>query len=112
MLSIHQGLNCHLTSELLLPVAGDLAALCFYGLLAVGAGASSLPGAKPTVAFVGHTHAPLPVPAVRLALFLTCNVSQNKVEWFQNCLGFFVKYMRGKNQQFCAQINLRKAQQM
>lgn len=53
-----------LTSKLLLPVAGDLAALGLDGLLAVGASACSLPGAEPTVAFVGYTHTPLPLPTV------------------------------------------------
>ena len=63
-----------LTSKLLLPVAGDLAALGLDGLLAVRAGARSLPGAESAVALVGHAHAPLPVPAVRLALLLSCEV--------------------------------------
>lgn len=61
-----------LTSELLLPVAGDLASLGLDGLLAVGAGASSLPGAESAVPFVGYTDAPLPLAAVRLTLLLSC----------------------------------------
>lgn len=61
-----------LTSKPLLPVARDLAALGLDGLLAVDAGACSLPGAETTVAFVGYTHTPLPFPAVRLALLLSC----------------------------------------
>jgi len=51
-------------SKLLLPVAGDLAALGLDGLLAVGAGACSLPGAESTVPLIGDTHTPLPVPTV------------------------------------------------
>lgn len=53
-----------LTSKLLLPVAGDLAALGLDGLLAVGSCACSFPGAESTVPFVGYTHAPLPLPTV------------------------------------------------
>lgn len=72
--------NCHenaatflpLTSELLLPVAGDLAALCLDGLLALGARAGSLTGAQAAVALVGHANAPLPLTAVGLALLLPC----------------------------------------
>lgn len=72
--------NCHeseasflfLTSELLLPVAGDLAALCLDGLLALGARAGSLAGAQAAVALVGNADAPLPLTAVRLAFFLPC----------------------------------------
>lgn len=52
-----------LTSKLLLPVAGDLAALGLDGLLAVGSRARPFPGAEAAVAFVGHADAPLPVPA-------------------------------------------------
>lgn len=62
-----------LTSELLLPVAGDLAALRLDGLLAVGAGAGALAGAQAAVALVGHADAPLPLAAVRLALLLACD---------------------------------------
>lgn len=52
-----------LTSKLFLPVAGNLAALGLDGLLAVGSRARPFPGAEAAVAFVGHTDAPLPVPA-------------------------------------------------
>lgn len=67
-----QSEHSFLTSELLLPVAGDLTALGLDGLLAVGAGACSLPGAESAVPFVGYTHTPLPIPTVRLALLLSC----------------------------------------
>lgn len=63
-----------LTSKLLLPVAGDLAALGLDGLLAVGPCARSFPGAESTVPFVGYADTPLPLPAVRLALLLSCRV--------------------------------------
>lgn len=53
-----------ITSKLLFPVARDLAALGLDGLLAVSAGARSLPGAKSTVPFVGYAHTPLPIPTV------------------------------------------------
>lgn len=62
----------NLTSKLLLPVAGDLAALGLDGLLAVSSCACSFPGAKSTVSFVGHAHTPLPLPAVRLAFLFCC----------------------------------------
>lgn len=52
-----------LTSKLLLPVAGDFAALGLDGLLAVGPRARPFTGAEAAVAFVGHADAPLPVPA-------------------------------------------------
>lgn len=65
-----------LTSKLLLPVAGDLAALGLDGLLAVGSCACSFPGAESTVPFVGYTHAPLPLPTVRLALLLSCRTKR------------------------------------
>lgn len=55
---------CSLASKLLLPVAGDLAALGLDGLLAVGPGARPLPGAESTVPFVGYTDAPLPLSTV------------------------------------------------
>lgn len=55
---------CFVTSKLLLPVAGDLAPLGLDGLLAVGTGASSLPGAESTVALIGHADAPLPFATV------------------------------------------------
>jgi len=63
------------SSKLLLPVAGDLAALGLDGLLAVGAGACSLPGAESTVPFVRYAHTPLPLPTVRLALLLSLFLS-------------------------------------
>lgn len=73
LVSTHWSLGlCSLTSKLLLPVAGDLAALGLDGLLAVSARARSLPGAESTVSFVGYAHAPLPLPTVRLALLLSC----------------------------------------
>lgn len=61
-----------LTAKLLLPVAGDLAALRLDRLLALGARAGSLAGAKATVALIGHADAPLPLTAVGLALLLSC----------------------------------------
>lgn len=61
-----------LTSEPLLPVAGDLAALGLDGLLAVGSGASSLPGPESAVPFVGYTNTPLPLATVWLPLLLSC----------------------------------------
>jgi len=60
-----------LASKLFLPVAGDLAALRLDGLLAVIAGPCSFAGPWTAVAFVGDTHTPLPVSAVRLALLLS-----------------------------------------
>lgn len=65
-----------LTSKLLLPVTGDLAALGLHGLLAVDSCARSFPGAGSTVPFIGHTHAPLPVPTVWLALLLPWTTKQ------------------------------------
>jgi len=58
-------------SKLLLPVAGDLAALGLDGLFAVGSCAGALPGAQSTVALIGHTHAPLPLSTVRSALLFS-----------------------------------------
>ncbi len=75
-----------LTSKLLLPVTGDLAALGLDGLLAVGAGARSLPGAESTVAFIGYAHAPLPLAAVRLALLLSCKTKYASVSFSVTCL--------------------------
>lgn len=73
---IKEILPSSLTSKLLLPVAGDLAALGLDGLLAVSPCARSFPGAESTVPFVGYADAPLPFPAVRLALLLSCRVKQ------------------------------------
>lgn len=70
------GVKPSLTSKLLFPVAGDLAALGLYGLLAVDSCACSFPGARSTVPFIGHTHAPLPIPTVRLALLLPWTTKQ------------------------------------
>ena len=69
-LSIHP-YGVLLTSKLLLPVAGDLAALGLDGLLALGPAARPLAGPQAAVALVGHAHAPLPLTAVRPALLLT-----------------------------------------
>lgn len=65
LLLLQQSSICtFITSKLLFPVAGDLAALGLDGLLAVSAGACSLPGAEPAVPFVGYAHTPLPLPTV------------------------------------------------
>lgn len=72
LVSVVQAGGRGLTSELLLPVAGDLAALGLDGLLAVGARARPLAGAQAAVALVGHAHAPLPVAAGGGAGLLSC----------------------------------------
>lgn len=72
-----------LTSKLLFPVAGDLAALGLDGLLAVDSCACSFSGAGSTVPFIGHTHAPLPLPTVRLALLLPWTTKQTPLATFK-----------------------------
>lgn len=67
-----------LTSELLLPVAGNLTLLSLGGLLALGSSASALTRAQAAVTTGGHTDTPLPFPTVRLLRLFLCVDTRNQ----------------------------------